>query len=161
MTEPGASPVAGAPAPADIVIAIDPGTGKCGLAAVRSDGAALRQEVVSAVLASGIAAQWAGEFGASVIVLGDGTGCRCMQRSLERLTSSKAVSLMVVNERCSSEEARRLYLQAHPPRGLARLVPPFMRYPDGCYDDYCAVVLARRWFALNPGSGVAPDPEKP
>jgi RNase H-fold protein (predicted Holliday junction resolvase) len=161
MTAAGASPAGDGQAPAGIVVAIDPGTGKCGLAAARSDGVVLRQAVVPAGDAADLATRWATEFGAVAIVLGDGTGSRAVQQALQHLSAAVAVPLEAVDERGSSEEARRLYLRAHPPKGWARLVPPFLRFPAEVYDDHCAVVLARRWFALNLGGDVAPDRENP
>ncbi|MCX6361743.1 MAG: pre-16S rRNA-processing nuclease YqgF [Armatimonadetes bacterium] len=149
------------PAPARVVVAVDPGTGKCGLAAARSDGAVLRQAVVPAGEAAGLATEWAAEFGAVAIVFGDGTGSRAVRQALRRLSAAAALPLEAVDERGSSEEARRLYLRAHPPKGWARLVPPFLRFPAESYDDHCAVVVARRWFALGRADGMATNPDNP
>jgi len=56
------------------------------------------------------------------------------------------LSFTLVDEHNSSEEARKLYFQAHPPRGWRKIVPLSFLYPDEAFDDWQAVVIGRRYL---------------
>jgi RNase H-fold protein (predicted Holliday junction resolvase) len=126
------------------VMAIDPGRAKCGVAVVDSAGDILYRSVVSSNEVSALAAGLAGSFSPEMIVLGDGTAARTIESTLEEIGIK--IPICRVDERHTSENARALYLQEHPARGLQRLLPSSLRVPDGPYDDYVAIILARRWW---------------
>jgi hypothetical protein len=85
------------------------------------------------------------QFGPQCILLGNGTGAASIFALLEEV--GLAVALHRVDESFSSEQARALYIRDHPASGWRRLLPAGLRYPDAAYDDYVAVLLARRWWA--------------
>lgn len=130
------------------VVALDPGSAKCGIAVVRRDGSTAASSVVPRADAVAAAADLCSAYLPECLVVGDGTGSRLL---IDELRSAlPLVALQAIDERHSSEQARRLYLELHPARGLARLVPIGLRTPDAPYDDLVAVVLGRRWWALQP-----------
>ena len=51
----------------------------------------------------------------------------------------------LVDEHHSSEEGRRRYFQANPPKGWRRLLPIGLQTPPKPYDDYVAILLAERY----------------
>ena len=69
-----------------------------------------------------------------VLFLGNGTG----SEKMEKLLSEGAFSLRVVEERYSTLDARRLYWELHPPRGMRRLLPLSLQVPPRPLDDLAA-----------------------
>jgi len=126
------------------VLGIDPGREKCGLAVVDEQGVLIRQ-----VAARGeylrLVADWVHKYGVEQIVIGDGTGSNQVRQELKR--SLPDLEIAEVDERFTTEEARRLYWVEHPPKGWRRLIPVGMQVPPEPYDDYVAVILAQRFFA--------------
>lgn len=127
------------------VVAVDPGRTKCGLAVVCPDGTAVASRVVSREDAPQEVTDLCRTHVPLCVVVGDGTGSRALVDELRSVVGD--YPLEMIDERHSSEEARRLYLHLHPARGLARLVPKPLRSPDAPYDDLVAVVLGRRWWS--------------
>jgi len=126
------------------ILAIDPGRDKCGIAVVNSDGAPLAQEVLPTPALAGRAAELVRRYDIGVIVVGDRTGAAAAVKALEAVLPE--IETTAVNEHRSTEEARRLYFRDHPPRGWRRLIPVTMQTPSRPYDDYVAVILARRYL---------------
>ena len=126
------------------ILAIDPGRDKCGLAVV-GPGGVLAQAVVPLDLLPQTAAALAREHQAVEVVLGNGTAAQEAEARLRRALPRLPLSL--VDEAHSSEEGRRRYFQAHPPRGWRRLIPRGLLTPPRPYDDFVAVVLAERYLA--------------
>jgi RNase H-fold protein (predicted Holliday junction resolvase) len=136
-----------------IVLSLDPGTAKCGLAALavpENDAATpptvLRRAVVTTGEAVARLAEWAEEFGLSAVLVGDATGGAGLAKAL-RERFGEAVPVYVVPERGTSERARARYWRENPPRGWKRLLPVGLQTPPEPYDDYAAVVLAEDWLA--------------
>jgi hypothetical protein len=130
------------------VLAVDPGRAKCGVAAVNSDFAVLHRCVAPTPTLTGLLSELVERFRPTVLLVGDGTGAEAVCVSLRPLED--AVPLLKVDEQYTSEEARRLYLAEHPARGWRRLIPSGMRFPEEPYDDYVAIILARRWWQGQP-----------
>lgn len=84
----------------------------------------------------------------SLVVLGDGTQSRAVAADLKAALGERLPAIELVNERDSTLEARALYFADHPPRGVWRLLPLSMQTPGEAYDDYAALVLARRYQRL-------------
>ena len=126
------------------ILAVDPGRDKCGVAVVTFAGEVLAQEVVPADALAARAGELAGRYGVSVIVVGDRTGADAALGALE--SALPEIETAAVNEHRSTEDARRLYFHDHPPRGWRRLIPVGMQSPPRPYDDYVAVILARRYL---------------
>ncbi len=121
------------------VVAVDPGRSKCGVAAVGASGTVLYRNIVPTDQVTRIVVGLCGGRNVSVVV-GNGTGSRPILETLR----SAGLSVEEMDERHTSEEARRLYLRDHPPPGWRRWIPVGLRYPDEPYDDYVALILAER-----------------
>jgi RNase H-fold protein (predicted Holliday junction resolvase) len=127
-----------------VVMAIDPGSSKVGLAVVRSDGQVLHRAVLAIEECERELVSLYQRFRPQCIVVGGGTGFRAMEMLLRRVLPD--APLQVANEAYTSEEARRRYLRETPPKGWRRLIPSWLRTPDKPYDDYVAVILAERYW---------------
>ncbi len=129
-----------------VLMGFDPGRDKCGLAVVQVQPTwqVLRREVVSAGEAlARLQALWQ-QFGVERLILGNQTTARGWQQQLESLLPPQQIVL--VDERHSSEEARRRYWDFYPARGWKRLLPRGMRVPDRAYDDLVALILVERYW---------------
>lgn len=133
-----------------VVIAIDPGLGKCGLAAVRFDGAVLRKGIVAAEETAAAVREMLTRYPGAVVVVGDRTGAKVVRAELEAVMSQP---IALVPEHGSTLEGRRRYFREHPPRGWRRLLPVSLQTPPGPFDDYVAIILAERYFSRVRGDG--------
>ena len=126
-----------------VVIGIDPGRAKCGLAAVSSDRV-LARAVVSVDEVGTAAAELARRHHAALLVLGSRTGSDEVRHALEQ--ANIQLPIVVVEEHMSTLKARRRYWAENPPGCLMRLVPTSMREPPEPYDDWAAALLAEEYL---------------
>lgn len=127
-------------------LGIDPGRSKTGLALVGEQGEILKLHIAqTAIISKEIMAFLQGEE-PCCIVLGDGTSSKSMEKSLAAILPSLPIEF--VDERHSTEEARTLYWQVNPPKGLKKLVPLGLLVPEEPMDAYAAVVQVRRYLKL-------------
>lgn len=135
-----------------LILAVDPGREKCGLAVLEvSAGRVLARRVVptSGLIPALQALRERHAF--SLAVLGDRTASAQVRDALAAALPGLAVR--IVKEERTTLEARDLYFEDHPPRGLRRLLPRSLQLPPEPYDDYSAVVLGRRFLA----GGASPE----
>ncbi|WP_018702922.1 hypothetical protein [Anaeromusa acidaminophila] len=130
-----------------MIVAVDPGREKCGVAVVAFDGAiekrlvvptTVLQEEIFSILATGKI---------RVLLCGDGTGSAAQAAVMRKLAAQHKVQFLIIDEKHTTEQARKLYWQQQPPRGWRRLFPTSMQTPPVPVDDYVAVLLA--WKYLN------------
>lgn len=134
-----------------LVIAIDPGTDKCGVAVVDRERGCLHRSVESAAAIADVLHVLAARHPGARLVIGDGTGSRSFaQRLREAGVLDKLGEPIFVDEHRSSEEARRLYLERNR-KGWRKWIPLGLQTPREPIDDYVAEVLAHRCFAANRG----------
>lgn len=127
-----------------VILAIDPGNEKCGIAVV-AKGSVVVKQVAGRDEYLEIVKRLAEDYQVNFIVLGDGTGSK--EFLVEIKGALATFSVRTIDERLSTEEARRRYWIDHKPKGLRRLLPTSMQLPPEPYDDYVAVILAERFVA--------------
>ena len=125
------------------VLAVDPGTGKCGLAVVDRQRGCLQRVIVNREDLLGQVRQYLDSFSVERVLVGGATGSKPVVQELKQHLS---VPVEVVNEFRTTERARGRYFKDHPPRGLWRLVPLGLQTPAVAIDDYAAIVMAEDWF---------------
>jgi len=125
-----------------MILGLDPGLQKCGLAIIGVDRVLRYQQVVPVSQVMATIDQLRQRFPIVAIVLGDQTGSRQWQEHLRQLTDPPRI--MLVDERYSSLAARDRYWQMFPPKGLQKLIPQGMRLPDRPIDDIVAILLIER-----------------
>jgi len=126
------------------LLAVDPGTDKCGVAVVTYARQVLTQDIFSREELVLRIARHVGRYGIEMVVLGDRTGAREVREQLR--VSGLPLEIVFVDEHRSSELGRRRFLLAHPGPGWQRFLPTGLRTPDQPYDDYVAVILAERYL---------------
>ena len=131
----------------DVVLAVDPGTEKCGLAVVSAEGVAAREICPTARLVVRVRALCE-RLGVGRIVVGDGTNGRKLARAIGDQPDLPATEL--VDEAYTTLEAKNRYFYDNPPRGFRRLIPGSLLTPREPIDDYVAVILAERAIERRP-----------
>ncbi|MBS2035469.1 Holliday junction resolvase RuvX [bacterium] len=126
------------------VLAVDPGTAKCGLAVVARERGCLERVIVNREDLLSQVRQYLERFPVERVLVGGATGSKPV---VQELKQHLAISVEVVDEFRTTERARGRYFQDHPPRGFWRLVPLGLQTPAVAIDDYAAIVMAEDWFS--------------
>ena len=130
-----------------MILAIDPGKDKTGLAVMDRQVKVAEKKVVKSLRLLDEVNDLLKKFDIKNIIVGDGT---CAKECRARLYALP-FDIIFVSEKNSSYEARKLYFNDHPPAGILRLIPRGLLFPPVPVDDYAAVVLGRRYLnAINP-----------
>lgn len=126
---------------------IDPGRSKTGLALVDADGNIKKLRVAATSDLAAELTQFTRDAELASIVIGNGTNSANVEQIAEKVMPD--LSLTVIKEAHSTEEARKLYWRVNPPTGWRRIVPLGMLVPTVPLDAYAAVILVRRYLAQN------------
>ena len=89
-----------------------------------------------------------GAQGITLFLLGDGTHSKDLTTRLKGVFTRRKFEL--IDEFNSTMEARGLYFEIYPPRGLKRLIPLSMQVPPRPVDDLVAVILIKRYLGWMP-----------
>jgi RNase H-fold protein (predicted Holliday junction resolvase) len=128
----------------ETIIAIDPGTRKCGYAVVDSNLSVLQREVISTEKTTKAVENSLNIYKIDKIILGNGTNYKNIEEILKN--HFWQLKIILIEEEFSTLEARKKYFEAHPPQGLSKLIPVSLRVPPCYYDDFVAVLLAEKYF---------------
>ena len=126
-----------------LILGIDPGREKTGLALVRGDEVVWRKIIAPADLETEIRALLQ-EHAIEKMALGHSTSSQNARQILETADFGREIPVQIVPETGSTLEARALYFAHNPPRGWRRIVPLSLQTPPENVDDFAAVVIARR-----------------
>ena len=130
-----------------LYLGIDPGRSKTGLALVDGAGKIVKLHIAESQNIDNEIVEFIKNSCLVHIVLGNGTNSRNIGESVKRVLPDVLVA--VVEEAHSTEEARALYWQENPPKGLKKLIPLGMLVPPVPLDAYAAVILVRRFLEDN------------
>ncbi len=131
---------------AKTVLAVDPGSSKCGMALVRRNRAGILEVLWRSVTSTEELETKIDEACAidkfTMVIVGNGTRSRTI---VERLRDHMpSIGILVVDEKDTSMEARARYWEHHPRKGWRRFFPATMQTPPEPVDDFVAVILAER-----------------
>jgi RNase H-fold protein (predicted Holliday junction resolvase) len=127
------------------VLGIDPGTRKCGYAAVAASGVPpLELGIVPTEELAERIAELAARLPLRAVALGGGTHTSAVAPLLTAL----GLPVRVIDERETTLLARRRYFEVNPPTGWRRLVPRGMLLPPRPIDDFAALLIAERLLKL-------------
>ncbi len=128
------------------VLAIDPGSAKCGMALVRretDDKLTIvwrripKVEELPAALNEAMALE---RF--NMVVVGSGTKSQSVVGVVRETFPS--IGILVIDERETTLQARERYWEHNQRRGWRKLMPASMQVPPEPYDDFVAFILAER-----------------
>ncbi len=125
------------------VMAIDPGSKKCGVAVVSAETGILERQVVPCEEFSQAVRDLYDKYRPETVLLGSSTGSKPIGQAIRQ---SLKLEPRYVDEKHTTELAKLRYFQEFPPRGIWRLVPLGLQTPPTCYDDFAAVVMAERFL---------------
>ena len=125
-----------------MLMAIDPGREKCGIVVMSKTSEINFQQVIETSKLKSIVQTLIDKFNITTIILGNGT----TSESAKKILETANVSIKVVDEKHTTEEARKLYWYKNPPKGWRRLLPTSMQVPPVPVDDLVAEILARRFI---------------
>jgi RNase H-fold protein (predicted Holliday junction resolvase) len=128
------------------VLAIDPGSSKCGYALVRREQDGELTLLWRGIRSSDGVAEALDEASKvepfSLVIVGSGTRSRVI---VERIREAMAgMGILVVDEKETSLQARERYWEHHRRRGWRRFLPSTLQVPPEPVDDFVALILAER-----------------
>ena len=123
---------------------IDPGRDKCGVAVLTAAGEIKFQRVVPTEELADAVKNLAAEFDIEKVILGDGTTHKAAADKI----SAAGLTFQLLNEKHTTEEARREYWKKNPPRGWRKLLPTSMQVPPEPVDAIVAEILVRRFLTV-------------
>ena len=128
------------------VLAIDPGSRKCGIALVNRNGGEVVTLIWRKIVAPDALAAAMTEAMAvrpySLVVVGSGTQGRDIVDIIREAMPS--ISILVVDEKDTTYQARERYWEHNPRRGWRRILPSTLQVPPEPLDDFVALILAER-----------------
>ena len=130
-----------------LYLGIDPGKSKTGLALVDGVGKIAKLHIAESQNIDNEIVEFIKNSCPVQIVLGNGTNSRNICEVVQKVLPD--VFITVVEEAHSTEEARTLYWQENPPKGLKKLIPLGLLVPTVPLDAYAAVILVRRFLEDN------------
>jgi RNase H-fold protein (predicted Holliday junction resolvase) len=127
-----------------IVLSIDPGKKKCGMAVVDN-----RLSFITGMVADNkeLLKQieiYRNRYKIDKIVLGCGTNSKEIYDRIKEQYPN--LELTKLSEKNTTIQARRRYFEYYPPTGIAKILPVSLRIPPCPYDDFAAFVIAERYF---------------
>ncbi len=122
------------------IIGIDPGRDKCGVAVLNSSAEILFEEVIETADFETVIKKLVAQFNIQLAILGDGT----THKNAEKILRGLNLEVKVVDEKHTTEEARRLYWKKNPPRGWRKILPTSMQVPPVPVDGIVAEILVTR-----------------
>ena len=124
-----------------MILAIDPGSAKSGLAVLDENKKILQRAVVPSGDLTKALPPLLITFRPTAVVIGSGHYGKKLAQELVNL------NLIFVSEKDTTRLARRRYWRENPPRGWLKLVPTSLRVPPVPVDDYAAVIIGERYLA--------------
>jgi len=128
-----------------MILAIDPGKEKCGLALLNEKARVLERKIVERRELPNEVLPLMAKYGVTAIVIGKSAFGREVEKDLVRLSLN--VDLVFVSEKDTSWQARQRYWKENPPSGLMKLIPTSLRVPPVPIDGYAAVLIGERFLS--------------
>ncbi len=130
-----------------VIVSVDPGREKCGIAVVDSSGTVLKRKVVTTISVIDNLLELTEKYSADKILIGSGTNSKTIKKRI--IDSIPNIPIDIVDETHSTEIARKLYFKEYPPKGIFKIIPIGLQIPPVPYDDFAAVVLAKKYLNLS------------
>lgn len=124
------------------ILGIDPGRDKCGVAVLNSAGEVLFEKVIATEELSATVEKLSAQFDLKVVILGNGTTHKSAEKILEKFLTVK-----IVDEKHTTEEARKLYWKKNPPTGWRKFLSTSMQVPPEPVDGVVAEILVKRFLS--------------
>ena len=120
-----------------MILAIDPGSKKCGVALVEETGKVVGHKITPRADILDLIKKHS----SCRIIIGDSA----FGKEIIRASNNNKIEL--VCEKNSTLEARKLYWQENQPRGIWKFIPEGLRIIKEPIDNYAAIILAKRYLS--------------
>lgn len=127
-----------------MILAIDPGNNKCGLALLNEDAEVLEQKIIPRQDIIAILTNYYSKDSISALVIGQSSFGKDLEKELSK--AGLNFNIVTISEKDSTLEARKLYWQNNPAKGLWAIIPATLRFPLVPIDDYAAIILGNRYL---------------
>lgn len=127
-----------------LVLAIDPGKRKCGIAVVNNKLQFIKGEVVEnkeLIYKIGMHLE---KHNISNILIGSGTNSGEIKKRIKEKFSG--IIIIEISEKNSTMQARKRYFDYYPPVGFLKIFPKSFLIPPCPFDDFAALIIAERFF---------------
>ncbi|MFP4498784.1 MAG: pre-16S rRNA-processing nuclease YqgF [Vulcanimicrobiota bacterium] len=128
----------------NIIISIDPGSSKTGIAVINTGKEILERKIVPTKKLENEIKSCISTHNPDIIIMGDGTWSRRVKPRVEKVRGE--LPFCLVNEKHSTEKARLRYYKENPPKGFWKLIPVTLQAPPEPYDDLAAVIIAEDYI---------------
>ena len=122
------------------IVGIDPGRDKCGVAVLSGDAEILFEKVIETADFETVLKNLKAQFNFESAILGNGT----THKNAEKILRSLNLEVKIVDEKHTTEEARKLYWKKNPPQGWRKILPTSMQVPPVPVDGIVAEILVTR-----------------
>ncbi len=122
------------------ILSIDPGKYRSGMAVLLEDGSVLERAITKTIDIKDSVSALCFKYQPSLIIIGNSGQGKSVEKKISQLNLKSTI--IFVNEKGSTMEARKLYWEENKPKGILRFIPKSLLIPKEPYDDYAAVVIA-------------------
>ena len=127
-----------------MIIGVDPGRDKCGVAILSSAGELKFNGVIPTDEFESTLKKLSAQFNIELAILGNGT----THAETEKKIIALNLPVKIVDEKFTTEIARRLYWKKNPPKGWRKLLPTTLQVPPEPVDDIVAEILVLRHLGV-------------
>ncbi len=127
-----------------VIIAVDPGTQKCGIAVLDGYGNILKRDIVPRSEIVGRVKSLASEHPDSEVVVGSSTQGKEITHDL---SEQAGIEPVMIDESNSTDEARVLFWKENKPGCFWSVFPASFRPMPRPIDDYAAEIIGRRFLS--------------
>jgi len=127
-----------------MILAVDPGKFKSGLALLDHHANAVKKEVVASLDLIVKIKELLGGTKIETMVIGEGVFGRQLKNEIS--VQKNLPPVVMISEKDSSWQARQRYWREHPPHGWKRLIPTSLLVPPVPIDDYAALIIGERYL---------------
>lgn len=134
-----------------MIVAIDPGTEKTGIALLKTTGLLVSKEIIMTLNIATVLEGLYGTHEFNTIVIGNGTNHRKVYDAVRVWIGNRStITVVLVDEKFTTVEGRTRYWQYNPPQGWKKIIPLSFRYPPVPVDDFVAWIIGERYIkAIN------------
>lgn len=126
-----------------VILSIDPGTEKCGIALLDRKGGVIHQAILPIDELEPSINKISKMYSPLKVIIGNSTG----RKRVVQIMKKMKIDYETIEERQSTLEARKLYFKINPPRGLKKLLPKGFLVPSVAIDDWSAVIIGQRYLS--------------
>lgn len=123
-----------------MIVGIDPGRDKCGVAVLTANGEIIFEQVIMTADLETALKNLVAQYNLELAILGNGT----THKAAEKILRDAGLNVKIVDEKHTTEEARREYWKKNPPKGWRKFLPTSMQVPPEPVDGIVAEILVKR-----------------